>query len=184
MFKEGNSTQVDVLVTDKRHPTLFKENSLQIVSPDAVRCILEVKTKIDNKPSMTKALKKMSKNVQRIRREQRNFFRCDAALFVFENSSLHDADILDCLQDAAQGEKSMAVNLVSIGSKCFIRYWADNEKGGIDGNDPCWVAYELDNLAPTYLISNIVVELDWQRVLGFEGYWFPTKGGVSGISCM
>ena len=41
------STEIDILIIDRDRPTLFKDGDLVIVSADAVRAMLEVKTNLD-----------------------------------------------------------------------------------------------------------------------------------------
>ena len=40
------STQIDVLIVDGAAPVLFREGDLMIVTPDAVRAVIEVKTRL------------------------------------------------------------------------------------------------------------------------------------------
>ena len=60
--ENASSTQIDILIIDAAKPTLFKEGDLFIVTPDAVLGIVEVKTRLDDKKDIIKALGKLSDN--------------------------------------------------------------------------------------------------------------------------
>ena len=55
-----HSTQIDVLIVDRSHPTLFKDGDLLIVTPSAVRAIIEVKTLISGPKAFEDALDKLA----------------------------------------------------------------------------------------------------------------------------
>ncbi len=84
------SNQQDILITDIRKPTLFKDHDLTIVTPDAVRALIEVKTSQTN-AQLTETLTKLANNIENVRVNsdayEDNY--CFAGLFVYEDSGLN-----------------------------------------------------------------------------------------------
>lgn len=98
-FREGPSTQIDILITDANKPTLFKDGDLVIVTPDCVRAVIEVKTKLDAQNDYQEALSKLADVAAKIRRN--NVFgnippepphECWAGLLVFEEPQINRQD--------------------------------------------------------------------------------------------
>ena len=56
VFGLDQSGEVDILVTDRTKPTLFKEGDLLVVTPDCVKAIIEVKTSTCTPQSIRKAV--------------------------------------------------------------------------------------------------------------------------------
>jgi hypothetical protein len=46
---DAASTQADILIVDGAKPTLFRDGDLLIVTPDAVRAVIEVKTRFSTR---------------------------------------------------------------------------------------------------------------------------------------
>ena len=78
-----SSTQIDILIIDASKPTLFKDGDLLIVTPDAVRGVIEVKTVLRSRTQVAEAVTKLS----RIEELCRDVTREDSiwtGLFIFE----------------------------------------------------------------------------------------------------
>lgn len=58
------SSQIDILVIRKSGYTLFKEGDLVIVTPHAVKAIIEVKTTLDGPSKMKEVLAKLARNTE------------------------------------------------------------------------------------------------------------------------
>lgn len=145
---EHISTQIDLLVIDKSAFTLFKESNLVIVTPSAVRAIIEVKTTLDSPSDIQRTLTKLAENstLSQDRLAPEPFW---AGLFVFESTVDRQKELLRALKI------TKSVHCVSYGLNTFIRFW-DNHP---DVGEPCWVSYRLPNLAAGYFIGNIIAEL-------------------------
>ncbi len=191
------STQLDVLITHKRMPTLFKDADLTIVTPDAVVAIVEVKTKLDrsepapdNNKSLRGALIKLAKAAEEIRKND-GTYRCQAGLFVFEApgqrkkpTADYDLALLKALQEAAEENELRTINWVAWGPHFFARYWKVgelSETGGFQVQSR-WHTYYLEDLAQGYFLSNIVLEtLDKMEQDGAppstQKMWYPIEGG-------
>ncbi len=171
--KDGSSSQIDILITSKKKPTLFKDGELVIVTPDTVECIIEVKTSLGT-TRLSESLTKLSDNAQMVRSEGNT--NCKAGLFVYQEGLNHE-EVLSRLNSSANGRKKKAINWVSIGPNDFFRYW---EKGSgmsspVDGS--VWHSYRLDELSHAYFISNVVWDVSRGNSLKMQFAWFPIEGG-------
>jgi hypothetical protein len=78
---------------------------------------------------------------------------------------------------AAQGHRERAVDWVTLGQDRFFRFWSDarqEARGAVQG--PAWHSYYLEELAPSYFLSNTVVELDGTLSPQMQTLWFPVAG--------
>ncbi len=172
-FEKGTSNQIDILITDKNHPVLFKDGELRIVTPDAVRAIIEVKTRIRGKSELVKILNKISDDAEKIRNSGITS-DCWAGLFAYNERGMpHDA-ILSAIREAAKKSKDRAINCVAMGPNQFTRFWKQGSLAGCPIPGPVWYSYKLENLAFSYFIGNLVVDyLSWQESFGSESAWYP-----------
>lgn len=183
-FKDGTSNQTDVLITHKGHPTLFKDGDLRIVTPDAVRVIIEVKKSVSSESKLKEYIDKLANNVERIRQFSEPISYCSAGLFVFNDEddpykhTFSDGDILEALVQAARGKKDRAINVIAMGPNDFFRFWEEGSEVSSPVNGAVWHSYRLQNLAFSYFIGNIVVDyLSWERSFKSQYAWFPIEGG-------
>ena len=128
---KNTSTQIDVLVTRRGKPTLYKEHELTIVTPDAVSAIVEVKTK-RTLAELRRDLTKLANNAQKTR-EAEGSRDCWAGLFVFEplnskSRSLH-RDIIQTVQSVVDDNPMRVINCVAVGENLFVRYWKEGMQG-------------------------------------------------------
>ena len=176
-FENSSSTQIDVLITNKKKPTLFKDGELFILTPDCVQAILEVKTS-QNNAELRDTLNKLSNQIQAIR-ETGN--PCWAGLFIFDESCTHE-NALYALFDAANCNENRVINFVALGPKDFFRFWLNGNRqanGYFEG--PVWHSYNftdrtMHGLSHAYFISNIVMNLSEGSYPHSAYAWFPIKG--------
>jgi len=190
-YEEGTSTQIDILIHSTDKPTLYKEGELVVVTSEAVKAIIEVKTVV-NMEEYKKAIKRLSNNVDSVREEGSS--ECMAGLFVYgkgNNDYCKEDQVgkyLEYLKEVSNGNKKKAINLISIGKHLFMRFgcekYADDEyarRNEVSG----WNAYRIENLSYAYFISNLVYVLT--RGIINAAHLFPIVGGkepykISGIS--
>jgi hypothetical protein len=178
------SNQLDILLTDTRKPTLFKDDELVIVTPDAVRAVIEVKTK-QSTTDLATTLRKLGDNVAAIRQNSHPRKRCLAGLFVHDNGDpdanppkkgLTGKQILRALHTAANRESARAVDFVAVGSTLFTQYSTSSLTGAEKESDlPLWYLYSIDKLAPAYFISHIAWRVTDDRDPTVRGAWFPNQ---------
>lgn len=172
--KNSFSSQIDILITSKKKPTLFKDGELVIVTPDTVECVIEVKTSLDS-ARLSECFNKLSDNVEMVRSE--GSINCKAGLFVYEEGLKHKK-VLSQLNSSANGRMEKAINCVSIGPKDFFRYWEKGSDILSPVNDSVWHSYKFDEeLSHAYFISNVVWDVSRGNSLRMQFAWFPIEGG-------
>ena len=174
-----SSTQLDILVIDASKPTLFKDDSLFIVTPDAVRAIVEVKTSLTTTADYNECAKKLAKAASMCS-QNKTSHDVWTGIFSFEQDLQDPKLILEGL-DTANKEHGVPINCVAYGRNRFVRYWP---KGHSEPGDKAeerkrnrWRCYDLYDLAPAYFVANLVdsiSELDY-KYSSFA--WFPIRGG-------
>lgn len=169
-----NSHQIDILVTSKMTPTLYKSGDIHFVTPECVNAIIEVKTKLTNGQNIDGVIEKLAQDISKIRRSQPN---CWAGLFIYKTASLNEEHVLSSLQRVVGNDHTKIINCVAIGENKFIRYWENGHSQSGLGNEPVWHAYDLRDLAHPYLISNLVSHLSPRYEEESAEAWFPISGG-------
>ena len=175
-LKSGTSNQIDILITDKNHPTLFRDGQLRIVTPDSVRAIIEVKTKIDSLKKLSEILVKIADNVEKIRTENK-LYNCWAGLFAYSSGRVTHEDVLLTLADTAKNEQERTINCIALGQDNFFRFWQRGRDVSSPVDGPVWHSYELRELSFAYFLGNVVFDLSWERAMKSKYAWFPIEGG-------
>lgn len=174
------STQIDVLLVDRDKPTLFKDGDLIIVTPDAVRAVIEVKTTLSGPQTIAEAMIKLAQNAKLCREIQSRQQNMWVGLFVYE--SKEDFKDKDLLKGIAQAYTTTEwpINCISYGKNMLIRHW------NIPGTPPVsvWHSYMLHNMAPAYFVGNVVDSIS--SVNQSSSIWFPYPDGKENkrISCL
>lgn len=170
-----SSTQVDVLVIDGNKPCLFRDGDLFIVTPDAVRAAIEVKTRLDNGNAVTEALTKLA-TVEDLCRGSTGHGRVWTGLFVFEQGAMDAKKLLSSLS-ASYNTIFRPIQCVSAGKGLFARYWSRGADVDSKERGPVWHAYDLPSVAPSYFVGNLI---DWISKFDNESVafaWFPLLEG-------
>ena len=172
---DASSTQIDILVVDASKPTLFKDGDLLIVTPDAVRGIIEVKTALSTPQQVAVALSKLSEIEDMC---------CGAAgrdqvwtgLFIFEEENASASRLLRGLASAHE-QTRRKVNCISAGRDTFVRYWDRGTDVNSLERGPVWHAYSLENVAPSYFMGNLIDSIGSVDNSSAGFAWFPVLGG-------
>ncbi len=173
--KDESSSQIDVLIVDSTKPILFREGDLVIVTPDAVRAVIEVKTSLRTKREVRDAVAKLSK-IDSLCRDATGHDSVWTGLFIFDDANPKQPYILQGIGEAYKATER-PIHSVSCGKNVFIRYWPR----GVDACSPepgsVWHSYEVCGVAPSYFMGNLI---DWVSSVdnSSSGYaWFPMIGG-------
>ncbi len=170
---ERATTQIDILLYDNSKPILFQDGDFIIITPDAAKGIIEVKTKLWNQTELREAINKISENVQLINPKsvygKNQFF----GLFSYEESAFNTDSVLEIVQDCVNGRNDRIVNCISLGKDFFIRFWPDPP---FAAGFPKWRAYRLEDQAPAYFIHNVVDHLFPQWAGEYNDIWYPEDG--------
>ncbi|HGE7613610.1 TPA: DUF6602 domain-containing protein [Bacillus cereus] len=178
------STEIDIVIYDKSYPFLFKTGDLIIITPDAVKGLIEVKTRLDSRELRT-ASEKLGDIAEKVYNYKQSI------LFGATKDNPHDflteeifvgiigidgpnltSNIIEAhLKNAAKGLRTRVVNHVSINDKCFVKYFDNSSQAPIG---PGWHIYEFtESLAPAYFLSNSLFFLKYSSVINNTSVWFP-----------
>jgi len=172
----STSHQIDILITTREKPTLFRDGELVLVTPDAVVCIIEVKTTVSS--DLREILKKLSDDVEMIRTNGSP--DCHAGLFIYETNqySNNNNHLLYNLYCVANRNPHRVINWLAFGPNLFVRYWSRGRaEVGCPIEGPVWHSYNLQNLSHAYFLSNVVLDTCPNREKTMEYAWFPVEGG-------
>jgi hypothetical protein len=172
---EASSTQIDILVVDASKPTLFKDGDLLIVTPDAVRGVIEVKTELRTRPLVAEALSKLSA-IEDMCRDATGKDQVWTGLFVFHGANDIAPRLLAGLSDAYEGTRRK-VNCISAGRDTFVRYWDRGADVHSFERGSVWHAYTLPGVAPSYFMGNLIDSIGSVDNSNAGFAWFPMLGG-------
>lgn len=175
--EKNNSGQIDILITSKANPTLYKSGELHFVTPECTNAIIEVKSQLQNGENLRNVLGKLSAKVKTIREKSNGESNCWAGLFVYNDGNVSTESTLKLLQEITANDTNAVINCVSIGEHMFIRFWESGHAESGIGNDPVWHSYSLNNLSSAYFISNLVAHLSTVFNNETAEAWFPIDGG-------
>ncbi|NLE61472.1 MAG: hypothetical protein GX616_24235, partial [Planctomycetes bacterium] len=170
------SSQIDVLITRRDRPTLFRDGEMLLVTPDAVAAIIEVKTRI--RDDLAEILEKLADNAAMIRGADPGRI-CPAGLFVYEALAGNDAHdrLLKQVQAASHGDPMRVIDWIAAGPSVFVRYWPNgNEVNSPVRGGPVWHSYTLEELSHAYFISNVVWDTAPRCDPAAQYAWFPVEG--------
>ena len=169
--------QIDLIVYDNSYPILFKEGDFVILTPEPIRGIIEVKTKIKSsgKNSIREILMESYKNASMILKAKQSenvsdhFFN---GVFSFDSDVGHRAalntykkHLSQTFEDRSSSESELLrvkshVNNMCLDQNIFMR--AEYHR---------FAAYRLNQLAHSYFISNLLVYLKFKK-MGDPNSWF------------
>lgn len=174
------SKQLDLVVYEGKRPLIFREGDFVILTEDAVRAVIEVKTKVTNFSSQdNSALNKIAEKLNLLR----DFQSFDPTTphkkkFIGIFSYEYDGDFTDQRVEDMLRLSNGFVNHISLGPHKFIRYWEStiglDPPVNYDGR--CYIRYTLRDLSFSYFISNLLhIVADEEPI---ERYWvsFPVVG--------
>jgi hypothetical protein len=171
-----HSKQIDVLLYDASKPILFRDADLVFITDDAVRGIIEVKSKI-YKNTFYDVINELSNKAEfvneRNNQHNRNLF---IGLFGYEtNIEKEDSTwILEQIKNISNHNKNRIINHICLGNALFIRYWGTSPHW--ENNYNKWHLYNLEQKSYGYFINNIVSTLAKDSVELNQEIWFPEEG--------
>lgn len=179
----SKSSQIDLMIIDSEKPILDRSGANDVfVTPDAVRAIIEVKTKLSGSKQYLNAIKKLTDN------KKLCFpFNVWAGLFVVEFDkdvsywSGPDDIILNACDMATNNQIESSINCVSVGDSLFIRFWENSRlqvNGLVDGS--AWHSYFMHDLAPAYFLGNLIDAIT-PIPDEYSFVWFPIPDGKESL---
>jgi hypothetical protein len=175
--EDACSTQIDLLIVDDSTPVLFQDGDLLVVTPDAVRAAVEVKTQLSSRAKLRSSLDALGKASRQC--AYAAVYQPWLGLFVYE-SALDDGTVLEVLVEAAS-ETDRPVHCVTYGEDRFFRYWplGEHDRGAPndDANLRRFRGYNLDGLAPSYFMGNLTNSVMQPDHAANAYAWFPLWDG-------
>ncbi len=179
---DTQSSQIDILVVDKERPTVSRDAAGTIfVTPDAVKAIVEVKTRLTSGPEFAEAFRKLGDNLELCQ------IGTWGGLFIVESEAStsfwdgpDDKILLAAERTASIGSSpwtQRSCSCVACGPDIFIRRWTNSRSeavGVVDG--PAWHSYYMRDLAPAYFVGNLVDAVS-PVPDSYSKVWFPIPDG-------
>lgn len=171
----GPSGEIDVLIVDRSLPTLFKEGELLIVTPESVRAIIEVKTRLRTNKEITNAVSQLAecKAVAQSHAERKNVW---AGLFVYQGGRERHADILNALGQVHRG-KDTCIDVVAFGEDTLVKFFpVPVDKGGVHPAN-AWHSFDVPGVAAANFVASLIEALVPPTVDPGTFAWFMLPKG-------
>lgn len=186
----GVTKQLDVIVYDENYPRYMQEGEFIIITADAVRAIVEVKSSTTSSP-LSESLRELSNAANMIRqytdreREQGGVRKpLWVGYFAYELNRTMSSTIGAHVQAACRLQQKGIIHAICAGESNFIRYKTNTEAQfeNIPAQADTWRAYSIDNQAYGYFIANLIGNVCLDSVYFNHQYWFPHDGLGKGTS--
>jgi hypothetical protein len=144
------SRQIDLLIVDKDRPRLFWDGDLIIVTPDAVRAAIEVKTGLDGPTEIDDAIITLAANKITWVKALYGWNNW-TGLFVFEARGDHGETILRSVAKARKLH-NIKCNCIAYGPDLIVEYRVKAQQPGIQG----FTARNVEGLAAACFLTNLI----------------------------
>lgn len=173
------SRQIDLIVYDIASPVLFREGDFVILTPDAVKGIVEVKANLQNQ-GIDDVLRKANVNGQFIfdgkSDSDENFFN---GIFSFDgyNTSFDMSRLIHSYQsgniefESHPNYEKFKVNHVSLNKDWFIKFWP--------GEALPHSIYNIKDLSFSFFISNLIDSASDKSVNKNNFIWYATDKEIN-----
>lgn len=182
------TTQIDIIIYDNSYPTLFQEGDFVIVQSQAVRAIVEVKSRINTTTEFGRIVRKIINNAKVIRESQGTIFEINpqgipeekpqelfVGLFSYEAintcSKLYDTlrDIFIKERDRVRTQpfERYIVNNIALSKDTLITFTKYTEQ------DKRLTLYNMQGLSYPSFIIGILRSLSFLQLYMGSGVWYP-----------
>jgi len=157
-----SSSQVDIIVYRNTSPTLFKDDDFVIVTAEAVIGIIEVKTNLKNqKPrNVIKKMNELGDFVMQGKITHHSIFNGIFSFDGYNNSYLSTLEkrYKEGCNDSEFGTSPLdsAVSHIAFNDSRLLKFWKENRGSQNLTKDKMVSTYELDSLAYSYFIGDII----------------------------
>ncbi|MFZ5994664.1 MAG: DUF6602 domain-containing protein [Thermodesulfobacteriota bacterium] len=173
---EASSTQIDILLYDNTKPILFRDGDFVIITPDAAKGVIEVKTKLWKSDDLRKAINTVSEIAVLVNPAGSYGKNQFYGLFSYEEADFTTDTVLDIIQECVGGQPIRVINCASFGKDIFVRYWPGPPDSPFNSGHYKWHAYRLENKAPAYFIHNVIDHLYPEWAGQNNEVWYPETG--------
>lgn len=159
------STQIDLLIVDRSCPFLFQDGDLLVVTPPAVRGIVEVKTSLSGPKKIHDALAKIAKC--RVMCTHNGGGRIVSGLFVYDSAQTREVVTIQQVQKMYQKKAFSLIDVINYGVDVI------GMKGG--RTDAQWSVWRSPGLSPAYFVSLLLHGLLEHHGMWDPEVWFPEQ---------
>jgi len=154
-------------ISDKNRPTLFKDSDFVILTADAVKAILEVKTAIRGRARLEEVLGQVADDAEKVRETNP---RLECGVFIYNNSALSDLVVLQALRRVADGNLARRINYLCIGPDRFTLFFPGLKKKEQPAR---WRSFAVPEMAASLFLSFVVWRLTGKMTAQAMMQWFP-----------
>ncbi|UJG40393.1 MAG: hypothetical protein K9W45_11195 [Candidatus Heimdallarchaeum aukensis] len=162
------SKQIDIILYDNTYPALFVEGDFVITTPDNVKGIIEVKTKVNNS-NIKEIMDNASFNGKIIGKSKFN------GIFAYSGSNSLNEGLIQGHIIAALKNSQGFVNHICMGENLFIKLWLEREMQ--DKLNDVYSIYKIENLSFSYFISNLIENISEKELSKRWWFLYPIKEG-------
>ncbi len=145
--KEDSSTQIDILIIDLSKPILFRDGDLMIVTPDTVKAIIEVKTRLAAPKLISEAVAKLLVNADLCGHEGHVPW---TGLFIYDDSDFADEALLTAVWNGTKSAFN-PLNCLSMGKDRLMKF--------LPPPTSCWRTYDLPGYAPSSFLAQVILSV-------------------------
>jgi hypothetical protein len=153
-------------------PTLFKEGELLIVTPESVRAVIEVKTRLNSPSDIKTALECLATRKAVVARHVG--IDVWAGLFVYDGEDDRHEAILRSLYEVFR-ETGTIIDFVTYGNSTVAKYFAISAAHGGNTPVPEWSSFHAPAVAPSNFIASLNEHLVPKDIGSFA--WFNPPAG-------
>ena len=170
-----SSKQIDLLIIDKERPRLFWDGDVVIVTPDAVRAVIEVETGLDGPAAIEEAIMKLAESKKAWHKSLYGWNNW-LGLFVFEAWGDHEDAILLSLEKARE-EHNIKFDCVAYGPNLFVDRPKKIGQTVIEG----YVSRNLEGLAAACFVTKLISYFSEVSMYSNPLAWQPHVGNTISI---
>lgn len=170
---QNRSTELDILIVDRSKPTLFKDGDLVVVTPDAVKAIVEVKTTLGSPYKIAEAMDKLAeaKGLCLGNRREMKHSLVWAGLFVYDSTEDRDKLLFKSLANMFNKRKA-AIDGIAFGPHRIIKHFFINSVTGSEARN-YWQAGVSPDLAATVFIGGLLEAVGEVSYSLGTSAWYP-----------
>ncbi len=173
--RDNCSKQIDILIVDKAAPRLFWDGDLVIVTPDAVKAVIEVKTGMSSPGELEKEILKVAEN-KAVWKNAHYAYNKFLGIFFYESRGDHEEAILKSLKKA-NTNYDVVIDCIAFGEDVLLHKQDKINDKQIDG----WVSYNTNGVAAASFIANLISFLYEPARLTYQSVWLPSFAKGSNI---
>jgi hypothetical protein len=167
------SGEIDILVVDRKMPILFREDELLIVTPEAVKAVIEVKSSLEGPAKIQEAVDQLAKRMAIIQRHGKKAW---GGLFVYEGDRDRHEAILEALL-STYNRCHIAIDFVAFGEDTVVKFYPKSGHPGAQEPNNSWHSFHVPVVAPAEFIASLAEYLVPEGTDLGSFAWFKPPAG-------